>query len=490
MNDALFLSIRVKFVIVASLIVAVTSAMWGGWVWQNERKLLYQNLEAQGRVLLTALATPIINALVYEEMGVIEEGGLLDNFIEEIKANKMFPVAYAFVTDNTGKVLAHNDYTLYGRYYTDALTRSVMAGGTFTLQQVQSPNQAAPLLDMGMPLRIHGKSWGALRVGISTRPLQDALAALATRMVIVSALFFLFGTAVFYLVGSRLAQPLRRLANTMTGIDLGTLDVVPEQGRNDEIGLLEKNFHAMLRRLKKSEDERQQAVSQLVQSEKLASIGKIVAGVAHEINNPLSALSVCLYNLRDTAVPAQSNDLDLLRGGVQRIEAIVRQLLDFSRAGTLNIEPVPSDQFFRECVDFAKMAVKKRAVTFSANDHCTPPLVLSLDKGKIHQVILNLVLNAADASPPGGVIDLVAFMDSGMYCLAVKDQGSGVPAELHDRIFDIFFSTKPPGEGSGIGLAVCKSIVEMHRGEIFLRSSPGYTTFMVRLPLMENQGRV
>jgi signal transduction histidine kinase len=114
--------------------------------------------------------------------------------------------------------------------------------------------------------------------------------------------------------------------------------------------------------------------------------------------------------------------------------------------------------------------------------------MLSIDKGKIHQVVLNLTLNAADASPPGAVVQLLAYTEGDHYFLAIRDEGGGIPPEIGERIFEIFFTTKPAGAGSGIGLAISKSIVEMHRGSIYFQSSPGETTFIVRIPLANGAG--
>ena len=131
MNGRFFIGIKGKFVLAAALIVAITSTIWGTWAWRNEKRLLHDRLLSNARSMATSLKTPIINALVYEEMGVIAEGGLLDNFVEEIVANKDFPTLYAFVTDDKGKVLAHNRYMESGITYTDDFTREALQGDSF-----------------------------------------------------------------------------------------------------------------------------------------------------------------------------------------------------------------------------------------------------------------------------------------------------------------------------------------------------------------------
>lgn len=488
MKPRLFVSIKTQFVLLTVLLVAVSSALWGWWSWKNERDLLFDCLEGEGRQMVTSLASPIINALLYEEMGVIEEGGLLDNFIEEIMNNDGFPVVHAYVTDNSGKILAHNNYSEYGKIYSDPLTRTVLSEGRYLSQLIAATGSHPSLLDMAMPLRIYGKSWGALRVGISTTPLEEQLTAMARRIIFVSLAFFLFGVLLSWLLGRGMTRPLQRLTALMAAVSTENLAIQLPTRRRDEIGVLQESFHAMLERLRRSEEERERALTQLIQSEKMASIGKIVAGVAHEVNNPLGTISACIYNIEQQSGQSPEHHLKIIMQGVSRIEQIVRQLTDYSRAGALELQLLASDAFVSESAEFARMALKKYNVRFIVSDQCQPPLILHLDKGKIQQVILNLLINAADASPAGGQIRLTATIEKGEYILSVHDQGCGIPEGMRNQIFDLFYTTKAAGEGTGIGLAICKSIIEMHGGDLVYESRPGDTTFTVNIPIRPPQG--
>lgn len=487
MKPRLFISIKTQFVLLAMLLVAVSSALWGWWSWKNERHLLFEGLEGEGRQMVTSLASPIINALLYEEMGVIEEGGLLDNFIEEMMNNSGFPVVHAFVTDQYGKVLAHNNYSEYGKTYTDTLTSIAITGKSYISRVVPGKNSQPSVLDMAMPLNIYGKYWGTLRVGVSTAPLEEELHALTRRIVAASMVFFLFGALLSYLIGLNMSRPLQRLTALMSAVSTNNLEVELPPRRQDEIGVLQESFREMIERLRRSEAERERAVAELIQSEKLASIGKLVAGVAHEVNNPLATIATCIHNLQAEATVPNRN-LEFIRQGAERIERIVRQLTDFSRAGSLELQQIKSDLFFVESVEFARMALRGHDVRFTAEDCCKPPLILCLDKGKMQQVILNLLINAVDASPPQGIIRLSSFCGDGRYCIEIVDQGSGIPDELHQQIFDIFFTTKPAGEGAGIGLAICRNIVEMHGGSMEFVSKPGDTVFTVSIPIALPRG--
>lgn len=474
------LSIKAKFALISVLVVALFSLTWGGHVLREEKVHLLHNLEDNGRLLLTSLKAPIINTMILSEMGVVP--GLLDNFVEEIVKNPAFPTTYAFIVDENGKVLAHCRPAEYGRFYNDRLTRAALAGDGYRSAVVA--DGLGNILDMAVPLRVAGKSWGALRVGFSMTPMEERYHAFRLRIVMFSALIFLVGAVIFYIVGYTMSRPLKQLSQAMSNVDLGAFEANPLAPRSDEIGLLQESFHEMLVRLKRSEQERQNALNFVIQNEKMVTIGKIVAGVAHEVNNPLAAISACMFNMEGKTPPESRNCMEILKGGIQRIETIVRQLSDFSRAGVLELQYMPSDVFFREAEAFAEMALKKHNVRLVAADEC-PPVVLHIDKGKMHQVILNLLINAADASPDSGSIELRARKEGESYLLTVTDHGAGIPPEDLERIFDIFYTTKSAGEGTGIGLAVCKSIVDLHKGSIWVESRPGETTFIVAIPLEE-----
>lgn len=483
MNVRTIHSIKTKFVATAALIVALSSLIWGSWFMHREEAQLKENLDNSGRLLLTSLKVPIISILLYQEIEAAEIQRFLYNLVEEIVSSHDYNTAYLFIVDNDRKILAHSRLSEYGRIADDPLTRAALTGTDYLHRIVGDRERSDAILDIAMPLQIYGKSWGVVRAGLSLKPLHLQLQS--TRRVIwtFSLLFFLAGTALFYVVGATMSRPLLNLSRAMEDVDPAALEAAVPCRRNDEIGQLQSSFTAMLERLKRSETERRQAVSLLIQREKLASIGALVAGVAHEVNNPLAAISSCIYNLEQDAAEKSRDDVTVLKQGFSRIENIVKQLSDFSHAGNLTVQPVPSDAFFLEATSFARMALKMRSVALKATDRCDPPLELVIDKNKLHQVVLNLLLNAADASPPGGLIEFSAYRSPGQYCLDMKDYGRGIPADVRDNIFELFYTTKPSGTGSGIGLAICKTIVDMHQGTIHVESIPGETTFTVRIPV-------
>lgn len=458
-------------------------AIWGYWTWQRESAQLRGALSREGRMLVSAMAIPIINALLYEELGIIEEGGLLDNFVADIMKQEQLSPVYAVILDRGGRVLAHNDLTEYGKIYRDSITLSAMHSDSIRETQVEF--EGRKILDFAAPLAIGGKRWGLLRMGVSQQRLEQELRSLAAQLLTFTATFALGSLVVYFAVGHRLARPLQTLARQMEEVKEEALPYRPTRVRGDEIGELQKSFSYMMERLLNSEKARQQAQQILLESERLATIGMIVSGVAHEVNNPLAGIQSALYNLERKGGPEVGRYTRLIGKEVERISKILGQLLDLSRSGAVQFETVESRAFFQELSLFAQMALKGRALRFEAQD-LAPACALHLDRDKIHQVILNLILNAADAAGDSGQVVLRAEMENGWYCLEVSDNGPGVPAALRERIFESFFTTKEPGKGTGMGLALSKSIAESHGGRLeLLPPHPQGATFVLKIPLKD-----
>lgn len=227
-------------------------------------------------------------------------------------------------------------------------------------------------------------------------------------------------------------------------------------------------------------------------SEKLASVGKLAAGVAHEINNPLGGILNCLYNLRKGAIsPARQEEYWMsMEDGVRRVQKIVRQLLDFSQQH----EPEFSQTDINQVVDrvlvltnhiFAPNGIVLETVLGQALPH------LMVDRHMIEQVLMNLVLNAVHAMKNGGVLTIRTSVAEGICRIDVSDTGSGIPPAVLSRIFDPFFTTKSEGEGTGLGLSVSLGIVERHGGKILVDSEVGKgTTFTLCLPLSRERSLV
>jgi two-component system, NtrC family, sensor kinase len=481
-----FISLRTRFMALSVLLTLLFSALWGIWTWHRERTHLYERLLQKGEILVSSMAIPIINALIYEELGIVSEGGLLDNFVADMMSNPLLKPLYAVVLDSDGRILAHNRYSEYGKLYDGPYPLTDLNRTGFSHREVNYEGKSA--IDMAAPLAIAGKNWGSLSIGVPLAPLHQELKLLGTQIFIFSSGFSLIALTLFYLVGRGLSRPLVALAEQMEQVNQGALVRFTATERRDEIGMLQKSFSQMIDRLHQSEAEREASVARMLENERIATIGKIVSGVAHEVNNPLAGIQAALFQIEQRGGEPVKRYARLVDQSVERIGRIVGQLLDLSRSGMMEMEQVNSRDFFLELLIFARMAAKQRGCRLESKDLC-PPTSLRLDKDKIHQVVLNLVLNAADAGGEQGRIDLQATRINGWYRLSVHDSGPGISLENAGHIFEPFFTTKEPGKGSGMGLAISRSIAEAHGGCLdLLRSDGEGTVFELKLPMESHRG--
>lgn len=474
-----FVGLRVRFMALAVLLTLASSTAWGSWAWQREKALLHERVLREGRMLVSAMAIPVINALMYEDLGLIEEGGLLDTLIADIMANRQLHPRYALVVDAQGRVIAHNWLSEFGKFYDDPQTREMLVSRAIIESEMVIEGE--PLLDLAMPLNIAGKRWGGLRVGISLAPLYREYQALARRILSFAAFFSVVSLAVYYVVGTRLSKPLIALADQMEEIRHHPVPAETGPWRHDEIGRLQSSFNRMLERLHQHEQDRQSALERILGAERRTR--SIVLGVAHEVNNPLACVEGALFQIDQSGQAQVGRYTAMVRQSIERIGKIVHQLLDLGRAGAMEIKPVNSNALFEDLTLYARMALNARDCRLEIDNKCQSA-ILWVDRDKIHQIVLNLILNSADALRGQGRIRLEAYCAQGFYCLRIEDDGPGVPAELHDKIFEPFFTTKAAGKGSGMGLAISRSIAESHGGLLDLLPGSGLgATFILKIPL-------
>jgi signal transduction histidine kinase len=231
----------------------------------------------------------------------------------------------------------------------------------------------------------------------------------------------------------------------------------------------------------------EQQFRRIVQAEKLTSLGQLAAGIAHEINSPLTNASLGIQTLkaRFESVDADRgivDKLDAVERNIDKASGIARELLLFSRQKEGEFLPINLNTVIRGALTLLEFKLKNVAVREDFGDI---PDVMG-DPGKLEQVFINVLANSVEAMPDGGRISISTGIDGKIVTVRVQDTGSGVPEEHLTQVFDPFFTTKEVGVGTGLGLSICYGIVTQHKGTIELASSPGRgTTVTVRLPARE-----
>src|SRR5690349_2966924 len=225
--------------------------------------------------------------------------------------------------------------------------------------------------------------------------------------------------------------------------------------------------------------------TQLKVSERLAALGRITAGVAHEVKNPLNSMRLWLENLKESLSSdgdgSSQQAVQVLDKEIDRLDQVVKRFLDFTRPMDVRLEATQLADLLKEVLEIAKPQLEKSNILLAQLLPIDVPEVY-VDRALLKQAVLNLVLNAAEAMPNGGHLRLVLSRRGEMAEITVGDTGKGIPPENQQKIFQLFFTTRPGG--SGIGLASTFRIVELHNGSIDFTSEVGRgTTFRIELPL-------
>jgi len=288
------------------------------------------------------------------------------------------------------------------------------------------------------------------------------------------------------IVSRRITRPLERLSSAVRKIAKGDFDVNVAIKSSDEIGELSTSFNDMAAELKEREASLKKAQYALIQSEKMAAVGTLSAGLAHEVKNPLSAvLGYAQLSKRKLTDPdALKGYLDTIEHETRRCNEIIGNLMQFSR-----VEKGDHSQIFVNDVVSKSAAIVDHQLSL-ANVRISCELgqnipAISGNANQLQQVLMNLMINAQQAmGDGGGKVDIVTFVNGESVMITVVDTGPGIDEDIAAKIFEPFFTTKPAGEGTGLGLSVTYGIIQDHGGDISVeRAESGGAKFVIRLPL-------
>lgn len=343
------------------------------------------------------------------------------------------------------------------------------------------------ILDVVAP--ILGGQLGEVRVGVDLAIVTATRRALAWRLGVLALAVIAAGLVAAWRMGRSIAGPVNEMLDAADRFDPAAAGSRPAPALRtrgtDEIAVLADRFNRMMRRLEAAHGEQTRARQKAVETERLAALGSLVAGVAHEVNNPLAGVKNCLRRLERGDVPPAKRDEyhALMEEGLERIEDVVRQLLDFGRPLPPVLEPIPASALARDAVRLLHPVLEPRRIECPVVAEDGADGEVRADRRRAGQAVVNLLLNAAYVTPEGGRIRVAIRRRGAFLGIAVEDRGPGIPPEVRERILDPFFSTKPEGDGTGLGLSVTRTIVDAHGGELTFEFPPeGGTVAAVWLP--------
>lgn len=363
------------------------------------------------------------------------------------------------------------------------------------------PDSVSPLaLESGPALAIAVTTGAGTTVGVLPRSLGRA--ALLTRLLglYMGLIALLLLAAAYFTLTRFIVTPVARLSSAAARVASTSRRLEAPEATSRELSDLSRSLQVMTERLLAEEQASRNRVlelerateqleatqAQLLRSERMASVGQLAAGLAHEVGNPIAAMMGMqdLILSGDMTAEEQADFIGRMRKETERIHRILRDLLDFARPrrAAAAADPGSIEVAVHETTTLLLPQPVARRVEVEIDLY--PDLApVQLGQEQLVQVLLNLLLNAAQACQDGGKVRVIARQEASAIVLVVEDDGPGVPAELGDRIFEPFVSSKEVGQGSGLGLSVCRGLVEATGGSIRLEKPERGARFVVTLPL-------
>jgi two-component system NtrC family sensor kinase len=481
------LGLRVRFFLYSNTVIVVTMTLVTVIGMFYERRVRYEGIVNHGRSVVDTMVISISGALRPEESVHERDAHVIETYISEIMDRSSGFMRYVVVSDTGGTVTHSSRGHLVDRPFDRVLTGQ--SPGAETLVVEHRTEEGEDLIEVLATLMSGDQPLGTLAVGFSLKPIEEKVREVASRAALVALILMLGNSIMTALYVETLIRPILNLNQTMKRAGEGNLTVRAQTRGGDEVAELADVFNRMMDELESSREREKLQRAQLAHTEKMAAVGTLAAGVAHEVNNPLAGVLASIENLRDNPDDEEMRNryLELIADGLKRIERTVANLLNFARPREIKLEPTSINHNIRHVVELVGYQLRASGVEVEI-DFDANPAVVEADHFQMEQLFLNLLLNALDAMKEGGTIYLRTRVRGGKVIAEVRDTGHGIPAEVRDRIFDPFFTTREVGEGTGLGLAVTGSIVAVHGGRIELETSVGRgSTFRVIMAAMPGE---
>ena len=339
-------------------------------------------------------------------------------------------------------------------------------------------------------------SW-AITMQVDDKVLAKPFQRLRWGILILALMILIISLLVAQFAAGKVVKPLSLLIKNFRAMSTGMHTESLPKLQTEELNALSMAFNDMQESLGTAQDERDLARDMMIQNAKLASIGQLAAGIGHELNNPLNNILSYASLIRreaDSDAEAVIRDIDALRDEAERAGKIVQGVLGFSRQMPTNFSQFPVSAWAQQSIDLVQATAQKRSVHIQL--HINGDFEITADRGLLQQAMINLLINAIQASPLNAVVDVFIEQQDTHHIIHIEDAGEGIDDDAIEHLFEPFFTTKDVGEGSGLGLSITLGIVEQHQGALQLENRwdengevIGVSATMV-LPIKMNQENV
>jgi signal transduction histidine kinase len=463
--------------VIILLMLAISFILLFKW-----REIIIQKESDNAAAVAKTFAVTVLDAMIFEETSEYRKEYILDTYVENF-ISRMGNVKYVEIIDRTGAPII--------RTTGDAAFDPVLV---FEQKRIRSGVQEVAIyensqcgwtLEVTQPLFFSRNYWGSARIGIDAQSIRDEISSVFFLLLSSTVVVTSFVLLILFFSINRMTASIERLVRAIDSIDFSSdtaFDLPPQQ---DEIGYFYRHFILLQKRLEGSKKALEQAQQQIYHAEKLASIGRLASGVAHQVNNPLNGIKSCLYAIKRNPADTQKSMeyLDLINEGIESIEVVVKKLLGFARQQPTSEQRIVLNDAVRKVISLFELRLKEKMIDIRTNlpDEIPP---VRIDDHLFQEVVMNLLLNSYDAITKDGEIVITTGQTADrMVFMSITDNGDGIAPDDLKKIFDPFFTTKAVGTGTGLGLSVCMGIIESHGGRIEVRSTPNVeTTFTILLP--------
>lgn len=488
-----------KFSVAIISIVLIFGSINSILIYNNVQTALQAETKKRALFIANSISNQITSYILFEDYISLQN---TLNSIKEIDEN----IFYIFILDNKDQVIVHT--------FTSDIPDDLIEANTL-MENQKSNTQLLLLKDLNEEIIIDvaapilGGKVGTVRVGLKESSIIADVQKTVNIFWLMVAAFLFVGIAGALVFANFITKPIKAIQNVADGIDLNQigkketpqirirekfLDRMKMLFRaEDEIDILADRFNQMIIRLDKAYFDLQHAQATIIQSEKLATVGTLTAGLAHEINNPVAGLQNCIRRIKNDPSNVEQNIkyIRMMEAAVEKVENVVSNLLNFTRRENTDFAKLPIKEIVENSLLLVSHRLEKLKISITRNFPTELPNIRG-NKNQLEQVILNLLINSLDSIEEKCISDpacekriiLNAARKDNYVILYIQDTGKGIPENIKDKIFDPFFTTKQPGKGTGLGLSVVYKIIESHIGKIQIDSNEGIgTTVKISIPV-------
>lgn len=438
----------------------------------DEQKTLENRLHIRALQLGEIMARQMVEPLLYEERYTIYT--LFESYI---KTNDSI-IEYAEAYDDHGQFLLHFEGRTKAQKLTVELSSYSHKAGFLDQTSAYTTGDSFELI---YPVKTQQLGLiGYLRMGITPAQLLETLANIESKVFKLTMFIVFFGILAGLLMARKIIKPILVLNRTVLQFEEANLGTEIKPVGIGEIRELAISFNKMSKKLKNSMETTKKAQNSLIQKEKFYVLGEFSASLAHEIKNPLTPIKMLIQRAYEQQEPLEKRDFDVINTELERIDRTVDQFLGYTRITKQYLEKTDLNLLVQDVIVLTQHKIKKSKIKLDFLQNPTP-LLVNINPDSIRQVIINLILNAIQAMPGGGVLKIAVSATEDDASLEIQDSGIGMTEDQLQRAFDPFFTTKP--EGTGVGLSTVWNIIESNHGTIELFSKPQHgTQVKIRLP--------